>query len=377
MAAKPGFFNENTGRDYPLIHVAPENWPTYGVVNFGGAVLTGSYQPAAHDIWLDWVRAIGAPGSARIEFCLRTDAEGLAGQSLLFAFDEADGDYVTVFAKGQPNVDDSDLANTAAFEIADPDEELGDCEDAPVWTGFLTIGRAVQLANWLRAHDPPSGMDISVFEPTAKPVFEPGCVLAPAANSRLFLGVANTDRVRAPAPPGCRPPCYDHELADYYVVDSCVNGHVRLEAGFNALVRQKDSVNTVSISAALGYGKGEPQFELPVFPGEEPPLGSTLLSGGDNCCEVVRSINGVGGPNFRIEAGPGVEIVELPEQHRVIVNVSLIGLALCPSLPDNAPVPCAYPSLDECVCGPLDLDDFECPEGSAYTTAPPTTTPGP
>ena len=377
MSAKPGFLNENSGRAYPLIYVATQEWPTYGLVNFGSTVLTGSFRSALNELWLDWARSIGAPGSARIELCVKSDADDLSGRSLLFGFEESDGDYVTVFARDQANVDESDLANTAAFEPADPDATPENCSDVAIWTGFVTVGRVSRLVTWLREHSAPSGMNISVFNPSTKPVFEPGCVLAPVRSGRLFLGVVNADRVRTPSAPGCRPPCYDHELAEFYVVEDCLQGDIRFEAGHNMLVRQRDAVNTLSFSAVVGAGKGEPQTELALFSGEQPPQGRTLLSGGDNCCEVVRSVNGVGGPNFRIEAGPGVEITEIPEQHRVIINVSLIGLALCPDLPENVPVPCEYPDPDECICGPEDPDNFECPEGSTYTTAPPTTTPEP
>ena len=56
---------------------------------------------------------------------------------------------------------------------------------------------------------------------------------------------------------------------------------------------------------------------------------NNLLSGGLQCNEVLRSINGMGGPFFNILAGLGVSIVPEPDLHKVKVDVNMFGLSVC------------------------------------------------
>ena len=86
----------------------------------------------------------------------------------------------------------------------------------------------------------------------------------------------------------------------------------------------------MGIPALVGAGSGQPCSEVALFPGEQPPSGSSNLDGSLSCSEVVGSINGVSISNFIIETGLGVSLLLDPLANTLNLDFDLSGLAICP-----------------------------------------------
>ncbi len=115
-----------------------------------------------------------------------------------------------------------------------------------------------------------------------------------------------------------------------FVNARCLDGDLRVKEGFNISVRQEDNTNSLIIGAAIGAGAGLACSEIPLYAGEVPPNGSGVLTGGPKCNEVVKTINGVGGPTLQLLAGRGVRITaSLDDPHEIVVSLAENDLAIC------------------------------------------------
>src|ERR1019366_7524789 len=114
-----------------------------------------------------------------------------------------------------------------------------------------------------------------------------------------------------------------------YTATTCIRGDVRFYSGFNAAIRQESFNNAIVFTGAVGAGEGEPCTAVPLFTGEVPPVGSSLLEGGPTCDEVVRTVNGVGGQFSFINANQGVTISNVPAEKKITINVNMSQLAIC------------------------------------------------
>jgi len=143
--------------------------------------------------------------------------------------------------------------------------------------------------------------------------------------------LANNDRTRATNPLGCDPLEWDFTTGLVYEAARCVQGEVKLKAGYNVQIRVQESSNTIVLSPLTGAGEGNPCEEVELFAGETPPIGATntLLEGGALCNEVLRAINGVGGEHFKIVGGQGVSINPDPLNNCVDIDVNLLTMDLC------------------------------------------------
>ena len=89
--------------------------------------------------------------------------------------------------------------------------------------------------------------------------------------------------------------------------------------------------NTIIFSPIVGAGDGEPCQEVKLFPEETPPIDATnnLLEGGFLCNQLIRAVNGLGGPVLNIVAGNGVSITPDPDNCTLVIDVNLNDLDLC------------------------------------------------
>lgn len=181
------------------------------------------------------------------------------------------------------------------------------------------------------------------------------------------LAIANADRTRATPPDGCRDICWPFDLADHYVICQCLAGDVVLEAGCNSNIRIDTVENAIVIDGEVGAGDCD--CDLPAVTYEEAkPAGLSSIDGATLCSEVIRSFNGSGGKFFELRGRQGVTITPVPDEHRIIIDVNLGDLALCPDLADDEIVACIPPDTDPCGCGPASSVSFSCPEGATTST---------
>lgn len=304
--ARSGFLVENEYRAYPFVDAgAGVPLPEDAVVDFG--CLMGL--DAGHVDGVDAVRlhrVTRAGGAVRFEF--RAAAAGAADYPLAFVVPEDAAEFETFEAE-------ADLAPGSAGSSTS-----SACGDAPVWEGFLVVGRLAALLDLLAEGESLDG-DAGVA------VVEPARVTNLARTYVRGVNLANADRVRADDPAGCSAFAPD-EPGRVYVGARCLGGDLELAEGYNCSIRQAAD-GTVTIGAGVGAGAGEPCEEVPVRAGEAAPDGGRLLTGGPTCGEVLKSINGVGGKIIRVTPGPGVRITPGASPGQLLVDVDLHGLAVC------------------------------------------------
>lgn len=315
----PPWFNENENRAYPFTVRSvdqPPSGPTT-VLNLPDALVVdcgfvagplSRFETKDHSVYLARVSRTGSVFS--LEF--QSNAPALLGTPLVFTRDVSDPDYSTSF-------EDSGFEGFSQSSLSD--SQTGRPCDEPLWSGFLVTGKMSEFALLL----PSNG---TIDRGTGGGVVEPALVQNLSESVVTRLAIANDDRTRAEAPPGCDAVVYPYPTGLIYVNADCVVGDVAFKPGFNSVVTQSLGDNSITLGAGVGRGEGEPCDTIPLFPGESPPDGSTLVEGGPRCNETIRSINGLGGPQVSIFAGAGVTVTPLPNENKLIIDVTLSGLAI-------------------------------------------------
>jgi hypothetical protein len=166
---------------------------------------------------------------------------------------------------------------------------------------------------------------------TGEAVIEPTLVQNLNESQVVSINIANGDRTRALRPADCPPNEWNFDTEEIYVNRECLQGVVKLRAGYTVALNQITLSNTIQLSAIVNAGLGEPCEEVKLFPTETPPIGATnnLLAGDFYCNEVLRSINGLQGPDLVLFAGSGVSITADQATNTVIVDVNLVDLSAC------------------------------------------------
>jgi hypothetical protein len=307
-----GWLNENEGRAYPFLQgrdllldpgggLDSAPLPDEVIVDFGCITGTGIGRPA---IYLGSIHRTGDVLTVE----MRGDS-GLAGLALRFTRALADPEYTTTAA--------------AAVQTVDGAPPPGACADALIWEGWLTTGRLEGLAAMLADGQTLTAHDTSIrVEPTTIQVLDAGVT---------SVNLANVVRPTVTAPDEC-PPAPDpaHPAGVAVAGETCITGAIALVDGHNVAIRQSARENAITLGAQPGAGAGPPCGEVLAYPGETPPEGSSLLTGGPACDELVRSINGSASSAVRLIGGRGVRVAADPDDpHAVIVDVDLHDLARC------------------------------------------------
>jgi len=171
-------------------------------------------------------------------------------------------------------------------------------------------------------------------------IVEPSLVQNLSGTQLSSLSLANDDRTRATSP--CIPEEDQYEWpfailpeGESYEIKRCITGDVRFKPGYNVSISVDQNTNTILFGVGVGTGEGTPCEEVKVFPTEVGPLAAStpfsnsLLEGGPLCNELVRSINGMGGPLVQIQGGQGVIIIPDPGENKIIIDVNLNNMDLC------------------------------------------------
>lgn len=322
-----GFLADNELRAYPFLPgVVPTmtrsdgaeiDLPTSAIVDFRCVVgLDAGWAEGLDVVYLHAARR-EHDGSASFEF--RSTAIGLAGLALVFRRDADDPEFTS---------SDAD-ATTEAGGSLNSSLPPSDCGDTLIWSGRLTTGLPGGLTAVLA---PGQGL----YAADGLMAVERASVQDLAGTYVRSVNLANVVRPVASAPAGCASSPPQHPPGTVVPVATCLTGPLTLKEGFNVSIQQNDPASTITLTAGVGAGAGQPCDEVPLYPGEAPPAGSTLLTGGPSCGEVVTSINGLSGAVLRLTAGSGVTIAPDPvTPHAVAVTVGLVDLVSCPAFVDS------------------------------------------
>lgn len=300
--ARTSFYDDNRFRRFPFVSTAeiesaPEaadQLPDSVLLDCGFTFLAYSgFDPAVHQVWL---ASVGF-GSDSVTLQFESDAPGVADAALVFTCPR-DG--------LESQIRFSELTGTGTNEID------GGCTDQPLWLGFVAIGDTQALVDW--AGTSPQTLD------AGQHLIEPGSVQSLDGSYVRSINLANRQRVRVDD---------DISTARPILINSqCMQGPARFIEGVNCQIDYDLPRNGLKIAASVGGGAGEPCAEIPLVEDEEPPDGSSLLSGGPTCREVVKTVNGLGGPRLTIRGVNGISVVHdetVPNQLNIKIDGSLLA----------------------------------------------------
>ena len=329
--ARPNFFNDNENRTFPFQQgsagidtpasgaVAMYQIPDDFVVDCG--FITGpesGFVEGEHTIFL---YKISRPSSNVIVLEFRSDAPALSDTPLIFSRNTSDADFTTEFLESDiPEY--IPLSQSVSLSLSE--SQTVECGE-PFWSGYLVTGSMQSFVDRLSLGGTITRAD------TTETLVEPALVQNLNECQVVSLNVANSDRTRALRPADCPPNEWNFNTGEVYVNRECLQGDVRLRAGYNVALNQIALSNTIQLSAIVNAGLGEPCEEVKLFPTETPPndAPNNLLAGDFYCNEVLRSINGLQGPNLVIFAGTGVSVTANQETNTVLVDVDLVDLSAC------------------------------------------------
>ena len=112
---------------------------------------------------------------------------------------------------------------------------------------------------------------------------------------------------------------------------------VQAKFGLNIIITQGNEVpydHSLTFTAAQAAGAGTPCGEVPLYIDEPDPPGSTLLSGGPACDEIISSINGLSSSTINLVAGMGTVISpdETGDPNTLNVSFDYHDMTVCSSV---------------------------------------------
>jgi len=344
---RPGWYNDNSNRAFPFVEgtvgiplasgpiTSMVNLPDYFIVDCG-FVLGGDsdYIEGENFIYLYQVSRSGNV----VQFDFRSTDSEMAGYGLKFTRNVVtDIEYTLEYL-------DSDTPADPVSESDSTSETPLECR-SPFWSGYLITGDMDLIAA-----DIADGASITapISATPAQGFVEPALIqsLAGSGSGVISIGLANTDRTRItfdednvcyPDRPqwsfetNCGTDSEDRPIPCTYEYTRCLTGDIRFQPGYNVAIAANPTTNAILFSPVVGAGDGEPCEEVKLFPSETIPIDAPngLLEGGPLCNELLRSINGHGGPLLQFRAGTGVVITADPDNNKVVVDLNLNNLDLC------------------------------------------------
>lgn len=327
---RPNFFNDNINRTFPF------RWKSVGInTPISGPVTMlelpdefiadcgfimgpeSGFEEGIHSVFLYKITRVDAN---TITYEFQSDAPALSGYPLIFTRNASSPIYETEFAESdipaQP-INSQSASNSNSFEVV--------CGD-PFWSGYLVTGPIEATFSRLAI-----GASITRANAT-EALVEPALIQNLNDSQVVSLNLANADRTRALRPANCPPNQWPFPTGQIYVNYTCLQGNIKLQSGYNLSLSQSNTTNTIQFSAIVNAGAGQICEQLKLFPEETPPIGSpnNLLGGDFYCNEVLRTVNGIQGPNLQFFAGSGVAIVADTVNNKLIIDVNLLDLSLCP-----------------------------------------------
>ena len=329
---RPNFFNDNINRTFPF------RWKSTGVDTPVSGPVTmlqlpdefiadcgfilgpeSGFEEGIHTVFLYKIMRVNAN---TITYEFRSDAPNLVDAPLIFTRDINSPIYETEFVESDiptppVNSQSASVSNSNSADVV--------CGE-PFWSGYLVTGPIDKTFSRLSIGD-------SIVRTSTDESLVELALIQNLNNSQLVsLNLANADRTRALRPLDCPANQWPFTTGLIYVNYTCLQGDVRLQAGYNLSLSQNNNTNTIQFSAVVNAGSGQVCEELKLFPEETAPIGSqnNLLEGDFYCNEVLRTINGIQGPNLQFFAGNGIAITPDNANNKLIIDVNLIDLSLCP-----------------------------------------------
>jgi hypothetical protein len=334
------WFNENMHRDYPFLQGSTSRaalgagnsltnlsllpmevvvdlqiviGPQAGFDWTGAQYASTSLFVAGEDDYADrhsvWLAAIAnTVDGEEWEFVFESDCPALAGRPLVFV--ALNNSMYT--------------AGPVTIRSNSPVDACGNF----LWQGTLSLGNFSEVVAHLNSSATASG----------QLYIEPALVHNLNRSMVTSLAVANKDRTRAVAPPGCSAITWPYATGGIYTAANCLCNHeVWFQPGYNCNITQDQNNNALVISASQGGGAGEPcgEVAMAINTGggyETPPNGypdDGLLEGGPSCADTLRTINGAAGPSVQFVAGQGVQISPDPSTNTVSIAVNMAGMVNC------------------------------------------------
>lgn len=329
---RPNFFNENINRAFPFQRgTVGVNTPPSGPVTMQqlpddfiadcGFIMgaESGFVEGVHSVFL---HKISRASASLLVFEFGCDAPLLLQVPLIFQRNVTDPLYTSEFAESDiPQEYIDSRSASLSLSLSAESEVIGE----PYWSGYLVTGRLDQIATRLAV-----GQSI-VQASAADGLVEPALIQNLDQNQLTMLQIANADRTRAIRPSDCPPNEWGFLTGGIFVQEWFVLGNVKFRAGYNMSLGQNSNSNTIQFAAVVNAGQGMPCEQVKLFSGETPPLGATnnLLAGDYYCNEVLRTVNGLAGPNLVLYAGVGVAIVPDNVNNRVVIDINLTDLSLC------------------------------------------------
>lgn len=327
--ATPAWYNDNSFRDYPFItrrvplsvnedigssssSETLSDLPHSAIVDFGAIMeIDANYDEAAgHSVYLHRITRAGDT----FYFYFRTTAQAAANSQIIFTRQLTDAEFLITW---------DDAINIEA----EPVEQL-DCQSLSKWSGFLVTGDLTQLADIV------DDGDTVIYIPELWQI-EPARIQSLRDTYLRAINLANNPRSVVTPIDQCvssdsSSSSSDDTAGDAIIQALCVAGNIKWKPGYNCTIRQDILENAIVIGAGVGNGEGEPCEEIPLDDTETPPIDSNYLSGGPDCADLIRAINGVQGPNVTILGGPGFTVQQsTDDDNTLIVDMPLHDFAIC------------------------------------------------
>jgi len=291
--AYPEFYNTNKNIKYPFINPRNGrflfdggfNLPDKAVVDCGftlGAALNGV--SGAVNVWLNSISRAGNT----ITLVFQCDASGMNGETFVFT----------------RNLVQSTFGATQYVTLSTPARG----------TGFLVTGDMSAFATF-----PDGTTQVALKPPLADdsvPYVEPGLVTTLRGHSVTSIQVCNKPR---PVGVNC---CETQALPANSVVTvgSPISGDVVVRPGYSVLASANASDNSITITGALGAGKGVTCNDS--FGGETTP----------QCKDLIYTVNGVKPADngaLTFSGHSGIYVDTYPSQHLIVIRGELTTQVEC------------------------------------------------
>jgi len=360
------FERENLGRAYPLVDSTNHAWifPTLADAAITVRPAAG-YTHGRHRINIFAVgqltpsqASLLGDAGATYFIAMTCTAVAIRNEVLLFTFDEGLPRYTEIDARVML------LSQFTGIVFSMSSTAATAASTAAKWEGYIVLGDYTALP-----------VSPTLLSPT--PHLEPARVLntAEEATQNGKTYVYNKVVTQYQPPDGCAGAAEpaEFETGDYVLAYPPIVGEFRIAGGHSTRVFQNAASRVLTISAD-GTGGEAGRVCSAVPPG--PDLDDTDTS--PRCSEVLRSINGVGGPVIALSALSSVEVGRYPNQHRLIIAPIGTDAGNCPAVTPALPVTHMPVNDDDVPCGddgePLPAPPGPPNNGAGYLPVTTTTT---